>query len=64
MNDQSAKQYIQEQASAGQTIKAGLSLHSYVSQFSGETVYQVCDSIGLVFDTIFTSRLERFFVAA
>ena len=64
MNDHAAKQFINEQAAAGQTIKAGMSLHSYVSQSSGETIYQVCDAVGLVFDTIIPNRLVRFFVAA
>lgn len=64
MIDQSAKQFVREQASRGLILKAGLSLHSYVSQFSGETIYQVCDAIGEIAGSIFPSRLERFFECA
>lgn len=62
MNDQDAKQFVREQAARGLILKAGLSLHSYVSQFSGETIYQVCDAIGEIAGSIFPARLERFFV--
>lgn len=40
----------------------GLTLDTYVSPFSGETVYTVCDAVGVVFSTIFPARLERFYV--
>jgi len=30
-----------------------LSFHSYINQFSGETVYQICDNIGLLFSSIY-----------
>jgi hypothetical protein len=45
-------------------LKAGLYLHTYISQFSGETVYVVYDHIGEVYSTIFPSRLERFYAEA
>ena len=45
-------------------LKDGLFLHTYISQFSGETIYVVYDNIGEVFSTIFPSRLERFYKAA
>ncbi|MBX9431960.1 hypothetical protein ACI2VH_16530 [Ralstonia nicotianae] len=61
MQDQAAKELLAQQAALGRTIRPGLSLHSYVSQVSGETIYQVCDADGVVFDTIYPSRLERFF---
>ena len=38
----------------------GLYLHTYVSQFSGETVYVVYDDVGEVFTTIYPWRLEPF----
>lgn len=60
--DEAAKQFECEQAAQGKTLRAGLSLHSYVSQFSGETIYQVCDKIGEITGSIFPDRLARFFV--
>lgn len=45
----------------GHQLKADLSVDTHVSQTSGETIYTVCDSIGVVYTTIFPSRLERFF---
>lgn len=60
--DASAQQFLIEQSARGFVLRAGLSLHSYVSQFSGETIYQVCDAIGEIAGSIFTARLERFFV--
>lgn len=42
-------------------LKSGLFLHTYVSQFSGETVYVVYDHVGEVYSTIFPNRLERFY---
>lgn len=45
-------------------LKDGLSLSTHISQFSGETVYTVCDHIGVVYTTIFECRLERFYKAA
>lgn len=38
-----------------------LSLDSYVSERSGETVYTICDAIGCVYNTIFRQNLERFY---
>jgi hypothetical protein len=61
MQDVAANQFLAEQAARGLILLAGLSLHSYVSKFSGETIYQVCDSIGEVAGSIFTARLGRFF---
>jgi len=45
-------------------LKQGLSLHTHISQFSGETIYTICDHIGVVFTTIFENRLDRFYEAA
>lgn len=64
MNDQDAKLFLAMQAARGLVLRAGLSLHSYVSQFSGETIYQVCDAIGEIAGSIFPNRLERFFECA
>lgn len=61
MNDTDAKMFLAMQAARGMFLRAGLSLHSYVSQFSGETIYQVCDAIGEIAGSIFPNRLERFF---
>jgi hypothetical protein len=62
MNDHDAKMFLAMQAARGLVLRTGLSLHSYVSQFSGETIYQVCDAIGEIAGSIFPNRLERFFV--
>lgn len=48
----------------GRQLKADLSIDTHVSAQSGETIYTVCDSIGVVYTTIFESRLARFFVEA
>ena len=48
----------------GKQLKDGLTIDTHVSQQSGETVYTVCDAIGVIFTTIFPSRLERFFSEA
>lgn len=45
----------------GKKLKAGLSLDSYIDFRTGETVYTICDNIGLVFSTIFPSQLEQFY---
>lgn len=45
-------------------LKDGLSLHTHISQFTGETIYTICDHVGVVFTTIFPNRLERFYKAA
>jgi len=64
MVDKDAQEFIANQCAHGRVLKAGLSIHSYVSQFSGETIYQVCDAIGEIAGSIFPDRLERFFVSA
>lgn len=46
---------------AGRELKAGISIDTHESQFTGETHYTVCDSIGLIFSTIFPTQLECFF---
>lgn len=45
-------------------LKAGLTLDAHIDWRSGETVYTICDSIGVVYSTIFIARLERFYEAA
>jgi len=45
----------------GKKLKSGLSLDSYIDFRTGETVYTICDNIGLVFSTIFPSKLEKFY---
>ena len=42
-------------------MKGDYSLDSYVSDTSGETVYRVCDQIGVVYTSIFLSKIEPFF---
>ncbi|MDB0510042.1 hypothetical protein LBW60_15520 [Ralstonia solanacearum] len=61
MQDQAAQEFVANQAVFGKTLLLGLSLHSYQSSSSGEPIYQVCDAVGLVFDTLYPSRLDRFF---
>jgi len=48
----------------GKQLKAGLTVDTWVDFRSGETHYTVCDAIGVVFSTIFPSRLERFYAEA
>lgn len=47
----------------GKQLKDGLTVDTHVSQQSGETIYTVCDAIGVIF-TIFESRLVRFYSEA
>lgn len=48
----------------GKQLKPGLTVDTHVSQFSGETIYTVCDAVGVIYTTIFPNRLERFFSEA
>lgn len=48
----------------GKQLKQGLTIDTHVSQQSGETIYTVCDAIGVVFTTILESRLVRFYSEA
>jgi len=48
----------------GKQLKNGLTIDTHVSSQSGETVYTVCDSIGVIYTTIFPSRIERFYAEA
>jgi len=48
----------------GKQLKDGLTIDTHVSHQSGETIFTVCDAIGVVFTTIFESRLERFYSVA
>ncbi len=48
----------------GKQLKNGLTIDTHVSFQSGETVYTVCDAIGVIYSTIFPSRLERFYAEA
>jgi hypothetical protein len=45
-------------------LKPGLTLDTHVSAQSGETIYTICDAVGVVFTTIFEARLERFYLEA
>jgi len=45
----------------GKQLKNGLTVDTHVSQQSGETIYTVCDAVGVIYTTIFPLRLERFF---
>lgn len=44
-------------------MKPGFSLDSYDAPNSGETVYRVCDVLGVVYFTLFEndSKLEQFY---
>jgi len=48
----------------GKQLKTGLTIDTHISYQSGETIYTVCDAVGVVFTTIFESRLAPFFVEA
>lgn len=46
-------------------LKPGLTLDIQTRSYGGgigETFYIICDSVGLVFQTIFKDQLERFYV--
>lgn len=46
-------------------LKPGLTLDIQTRSYGGgigETFYIVCDSVGLVFQTIFKDQLDRFYV--
>jgi len=45
-------------------LKSGLTLDIQTRSYGGgigETFYIVCDSVGLVFETIFHNQLDRFY---
>ena len=45
-------------------LKSGLTLDIQTRSYGGgigETFYIVCDSVGLVFETIFPDQLDRFY---
>lgn len=44
----------------GKALKADLSIDTIVG-WNGETYYVVCDSVGVLFTTIFEDKLQRFF---
>lgn len=54
------KAYVENTVNDRQ-MAPGLSLDSYVSDRSGETVYTVCDHVGLLFTTIFPDQLEPYY---
>lgn len=46
-------------------LKAGYTLDVRVPSYGfamGETVYTVCDSVGVVFTTIYPCQLEQFYI--
>jgi hypothetical protein len=46
-------------------LKHGLTIDEYTPSYGlsiGETQYVVCDSVGVIFQTIFPQKLEQFFV--
>ena len=62
--DVDAKQIVHNMKTQGRVLKRDLTLHSFECERSGETVYCVCDSVGLVHSTIFPNKLDRFFTIA
>ena len=49
--------------SNGKTVKPGITIDVHVPSFGfsiGETHYIVCDSVGLVLDTVCENKLEQF----
>lgn len=48
-------------------LKQGLTIDARVPAYGfamGETIYTVCDAIGVIFTTIYPSQLEQFYVEA
>ncbi len=46
-------------------LKPGLTIDAYVPAYGfsmGETIYTVCDAIGLVFSTASPALLDRFYI--
>lgn len=49
------------------TLKPGITIDTHVPAYGfsmGETIYTVCDSIGVIFTTTNPAKLERFYVEA
>ena len=49
------------------TLKPGITIDTHVPAYGfamGETIYTVCDAIGVIFTTTNPARLERFYVEA
>ena len=49
------------------TLKPGITIDTHVPAYGfsmGETIYTVCDSIGVIFTTTKPAKLERFYVEA
>lgn len=48
-------------------LKPGLTIDTHTPAYGfamGETIYTVCDAIGVIFTTIYPSQLEQFYVEA
>lgn len=49
------------------TLKPGLAIDTHVPAYGfamGETIYTVCDAVGVIFTTIYPHQLEQFYVEA
>ena len=49
------------------TLKAGITIDTHVPPYGfamGETIYTVCDAIGVIFTTTNPAKLDRFYVSA
>lgn len=49
------------------TLKPGLTIDTHVPAYGfamGETIYTVCDAIGVIFTTIYPNQLEQFYAGA
>lgn len=49
------------------TLKPGITIDTYVPEYGfsmGETIYTVCDSVGVIFTTINPAQLDRFYQEA
>lgn len=49
------------------TLKPGLTIDTHVPAFGfamGETIYTVCDAIGVIFTTTIPALLDRFYTEA
>lgn len=51
----------------GKVLKPGITIDSHIPSNGfamGETIYTVCDAIGVIFTTIYPHQLDRFYMEA
>lgn len=51
-----------EDMRAGRTLLPGLTLDANTIRSSGELVYRICDNVGVLDESIFPHRLDKYFM--